>query len=353
MTTLRRLAAAVALAVVAALALPGAAQAAGFQFWGFYHLVDGEWGFAAEGAGTTVPDDGGVDGWRFAVSAEDEVRTPRAVLEFDEICAQTPAQDGMKRVGVVIDPGRDVDAPEGETPPEPGAHCVVAAEDATSEQVLATVVDVRTEAGMICGVDGFPATECAAEVADPTDEQLAPDEEIDIPVAAPADPAPTEEEPTEDNGTEEEPTEGNGTEDEATEENATEDEATEDNGTDDNTTEENATDDATEENGSEENATEADGTEDDGTGENATDNATDENSTEDPAEENSDEESSGLPGWVWLVGVLVLVAILLGLSAAARNRRLEQAGAAGTDEDFTDRGTDEFPHDPPYGPGDR
>lgn len=343
MTAVRRLAAAVVLAVVAALSLPGAAQAAGYQFWGFYHLTDSEWGFAAEGAATVVPEDGGVDGWRFAVSADDEIRTPRAVLEFDEICGATPAQDGMKRIGVVIDPGRAVDAPEGSTPPDPGAHCVVAAEDATSVQVLAEVVDVRTDdVGMICGVDGFPADGCSAEVADPTEEQLAPDEQIDIPVAAPTDPAPTEEEPTAD-----EPTEENGTGDgEATED------GTGENGAEDETTDDGATEDETTDNGAEENGTEDDtATEDETTDNGAENDATEDETTDNGAGEDGTEDDAGLPGWVWLVGVVVLVAILLGLSAAARNRRLEQAGAIDSEEDTGPDGLGG--EDPRYGPRDQ
>src|SRR5690606_41548675 len=81
MTRIYRLAAALALALATALVAPLAAHAAGFQFWGYYQLIDGEWGFATEGAGTTVPEDGSADGYRFPVSAGAAVRAPSHVLE--------------------------------------------------------------------------------------------------------------------------------------------------------------------------------------------------------------------------------------------------------------------------------
>lgn len=312
MTRLRRLAAALSLAVVAALLAPGAAHAVGYQFWGFFVLTEDEWGFASEGAGTFVPDDGSVNGYRFAISADDDVRVPRATLTFEEICADTPAEDGSKRIGVVVDPGRDVDAPEGETPFEPGAQCVVADTGATSQEVLEIAAqDLRTAAsGLICGIGGYPsAGGCGDEVAEPTPEQLAPDEEIEILVVAAGEPiiaAPgedgaeeTTEEPT---ATEEEPTDAEETTDAATDETATDDpttdEATET--TEDATTEE--TTDATDE---------------------ATGEASDQPTTDDAADD--DDTSGGVPPWVWIAGVVVLVGVLAWAATAARNRRVEDA----------------------------
>lgn len=184
-----RLACALALALVTSLVVPIAAHAVGYQYWGFYTLVDGEWGTAAMGPDATVPIDGGVDGYRFAVSAGDTPRLPRAVLSFEDICADTPAQDGMKRVGLVIDPGRPADAPQDATPPQPGAQCVVAEQDATSQQVLTQAVgDLRlNDTGLVCAIAGYPQEGCADEVAEPSPEALAADEPVEIPIAAAAD----------------------------------------------------------------------------------------------------------------------------------------------------------------------
>ena len=311
MTRIYRLAAAFALALATALVAPLAAHAAGFQFWGYYQLIDGEWGFATEGAGTTVPEDGSVDGYRFAVSAGDDVRVPRDVLEFDDICAETPAEGDMKRVGLVIDPGRDADAPEGATPPEPAAQCVVAEQDATSQEILVQAVeDLRTnDSGLICGIAGYPEEGCGEPVAEPTEEQLAEDEPIEIPVAAPGTDIGDVMNPTEEPTATEEPTEEATTTDEATEE-----------------------------------ATEEASTAEETTGDEA---ATEEATTEDEPDEAADEESTdesdeGIPPWAWVVGVVLLLALLGWAASAARNRRLD----AYSDDRYP--GDDTYPRDDRY-----
>lgn len=338
MTRLRRLAAALSLAVIAALVLPGTAHAVGYQFWGFYQLTDDQWGFASEGAGTLVPPDGTVDGYRFAVSANDDVRVPRAVLTFEDICADSPAEDGLKRIGVVVDPGRDVDAPEGEAPFTPGAQCVLADPDATSQEVLELAAqELRIgDSGLICGIGGFPAAGgCGDEVAEPTPEQLAPDEDVEVPVVAAGEPIivpaggdgagqatdaptttgePTGEDttdaPTDDAGTQE-PTDGapgatTGTDGDATDPST-----------------EQPTDQAT-----------------DGATDEATDGATDEDPAELPADEaGEDEDAGGVPAWVWIAGALALVGVLAWVATSARNRRLEDAVSGADLPDAGDPGT--------------
>ena len=319
MTRIYRLAAALALALATALVAPLAAHAAGFQFWGYYQLIDGEWGFATEGAGTTVPEDGSVDGYRFAVSAGDDVRVPRDVLEFDEVCAETPAEDGMKRVGLVLDPGRDVDAPEGVTPPQPAATCVLAEPDATSQEILVQVVeDLRTDdSGLICGIAGYPEEGCGEPVPEPTEEQLAEDEPIEIAIAAPGTDIGDVMNPTEEPTATEEPTEEATTTDEATEE-ATEEATT----SEETTSDETATEEATTE---------------------------DEAIDEEPAdEESTDESDEGIPPWAWVVGVVLLLGLLAWAASAARNRRLDAAGDGYEDDPY--RG-DQYPDD--RYPGDR
>lgn len=304
MTVVRRTAA-LAAALVAALIAPLSAHAVGYQFWGYYLLADDEWSLATEGMGTTVPEDGSVHGLRYAVSSGEDVRAPRDTLTFEEVCADVEAEDGSKRVALVIDTGRNVDAPDGETPPGAGAQCVMADEDATTLDVVDLAVeDVRTdEDGMLCGLAGFPATGCSQEVAEPTPEQLAQDEPIEIPVvpvgepilAAPApepSPEPTEEPTDEATG---EPTA------EPTEEPT--EETTEGAGT--------TTDEATEP---------AEETTDGSEG--------DEEETQSPPAETPEEadeqndSADGIPAWAWAVGILVLLGILAFAAASARNRRL-------------------------------
>jgi hypothetical protein len=156
------------------------AQAADYRFWGFYQLTNGAWAFAQKGPDQTAPTDGSVDGWRFAVSGADSSRFPRDVLTFDEICSSTPAQAGKKRVGLVIDFGRAADSADGATPPEPKALCAVVPEAATSVDVLKTAGEIRSEKGLVCGVVGYPATDCGGEVAQVSAEAKAADAPVQI-----------------------------------------------------------------------------------------------------------------------------------------------------------------------------
>jgi hypothetical protein len=180
---LRVVLAAVIAACLSALTI-APAHAAAYRYWGFYQLSDGAWTFAQKGPDQTAPEDGSVDGWRFAVADEASTRYPRAVLTFDEICGTTPAEAGKKRVGLVVDFGRPADAADGATPPEPKALCAVVATDATSAVVLAEAGDVRTEKGLVCGVDGYPTSDCGGAVKEVSPEAKAADQPVTI--AAPA-----------------------------------------------------------------------------------------------------------------------------------------------------------------------
>lgn len=158
----------------------GPADAASYRFWGYYQLTGDTWAFAQKGSDQTVPKDGSVDGWRFAVSDPSASRFPRAVLTFDQICGATPAEDGKKRVGVVVDFGRAADSPGGATPPEPEAVCAVLPPDATSTEALKAAGELRVEKGLVCAVAGYPATGCGGEVGKVSPEAQAPDEAVTI-----------------------------------------------------------------------------------------------------------------------------------------------------------------------------
>ncbi|GAA2151970.1 hypothetical protein FHX52_0636 [Humibacillus xanthopallidus] len=181
------------LRVVLSLLLAGAfaaltiapAQAASYRFWGFYQLSNGAWAFAQKGSDQTVPADGSVEGWRFAVGDEQSTRFPRAVLTFDQLCGATPAAAGQKRVGLVVDYGRPADSADTTTPPAPTALCASVPTDATSTDVLAKAGALRTEKGLVCAVSGYPATDCGGEVKEVSAEAKAADAPVTI--AAPAD----------------------------------------------------------------------------------------------------------------------------------------------------------------------
>lgn len=155
--------------------LAGAASAEdGYRFWGYYHLTDAEWVSSNKGAASIEPEDGQVEGFHFAVAGATPTRPPRVDTSFDEICGATEADNGEKRVGIVIDYGSEQEAPEGEQPPAPEGVCAVVPEKFSTQQALDSVAELRLDdSGLLCGINEYPATGCgdAVKNADiPTDE---------------------------------------------------------------------------------------------------------------------------------------------------------------------------------------
>ena len=156
-------------AVLACLfAMPAARAETAYRYWSYWTASDGAWSFATMGPATSVPADGAVEGWRFVVTSEqgtaDDAPTTPAASAFDDACGSTAPQDGRKRVAVIVDFGLPADAPAGERQPVGVAECVVADQGASGFELLSSVADVRTENGLVCGIDSYPLTECAAVV---------------------------------------------------------------------------------------------------------------------------------------------------------------------------------------------
>lgn len=147
---------------------PAASAESAYRYWTYWTVTDSAWAFSHQGAGTSIPADGSVEGWHFAVSgsAADAKARPGvdASTAFADICGGQVEQPGRKRVALVIDPGPAGIAPDGEAPGAPVRTCVVADTDATGYEILRSQVPVRVEGGLVCGVDGYPAHECAPVV---------------------------------------------------------------------------------------------------------------------------------------------------------------------------------------------
>lgn len=166
--TVRSVATVVAALLTVAIATPAHAETA-YRYWSYWLVQDGRWVFAQEGPATRLPADGTVEAWRFAISTQsgDPALAPSlsAMSAFDEVCEQTTATEGSKRIAVIVDFGTSADAPGGATPPAPVASCATVDADATSMQALSSAFDLRIEDGLVCGIDGYPATGCA-EIVD-------------------------------------------------------------------------------------------------------------------------------------------------------------------------------------------
>lgn len=175
--------------------IPGHASAgAAYRYWAFYVAHGSSWQYSQRGPASEYPVDGEVQGWRFAVQADaTNGLLPRAAPDFAKLCASTPARAGELRVGVVVDFGVATEAPAHERPPAavvPG--CVYVHDGDTGANVLAAAAAVRigtgSDAGLVCGIDGYPKTECAVAATThappPTTSPAIPTRSTDSPTTA-------------------------------------------------------------------------------------------------------------------------------------------------------------------------
>ncbi|MFI7399636.1 SCO2322 family protein [Streptomyces sp. NPDC049541] len=146
----------------------GQAQAAGYRYWSFWDYDAGHWTYATRGPATARPSDGAVQGFRFSVSEDSgDSAKPRGAVSFPAICARTPAQEGKKRVALVLDFGTAADAPSGETPPARRTVCARVSADGTTADALAAVAKpLRYDTNaLLCAIAGYPEKGCGEQVS--------------------------------------------------------------------------------------------------------------------------------------------------------------------------------------------
>lgn len=156
--------------VVAPASVEAATTTYGYRYWSYWTGSGANWKYASVGPSDRVPADRGVDGWRFVISASPVPSAlPRKSAAYDTLCpkAATPPS-GKKRVAIVIDSGVQTDAPTGETPPALKVLCLVVGSTEDSATILSAAATVRSKDGLVCGINGYPKTECAPRVPIPT-----------------------------------------------------------------------------------------------------------------------------------------------------------------------------------------
>ncbi|WP_033306069.1 SCO2322 family protein [Streptomyces iakyrus] len=154
----------------------GQAQAAGYRYWSFWERDAGRWVYATQGPSLARPSDGDVQGFRFAVSEDSASAVrPRGTADFATICAKTPAQEGRKRVALVIDFGTASDAPGGASPPAARTACARVSPDATTAEALAAVAKpLRYDTNaLLCAISGYPEKGCGEQVSEEQRERPA------------------------------------------------------------------------------------------------------------------------------------------------------------------------------------
>lgn len=147
--------------------------AKGYRYWGYFQAPAGftTWTAAMTGPSVGVKD-GDVEGWTFVFSNNDiPAVSPMMEPDFATLCGETSETAGKIRVGLVVDFGAANIAPTGETPREFFSDCVVVPQGSIGLDVLKAALDVRAgDSGLICGIAGYPAEECGAEIDAPAEE---------------------------------------------------------------------------------------------------------------------------------------------------------------------------------------
>ena len=141
--------------------------AKGYRYWGYFQAAPGatSWTAAMTGPSTKL-DEGAVEGWSFSASNDVVPATaPSDEADFATLCADTPQAAGKIRVGLVINFGPEAIAPNNEMPPNTILTCALVKKGATGVDVLNTTVTVRNDkSGLLCGIEGYPKSECGPEI---------------------------------------------------------------------------------------------------------------------------------------------------------------------------------------------
>lgn len=156
--------------LLSTLAIPSHATTKGYRYWGYFQAAPSasSWTMAMTGPTTNVKD-GSVEGWVHTFSNDTvDAYPPRLAPDFEELCKKVKPLADRKRIGVVVDFGIAAIRPRGETIPRRITTCVQVDLKATGAEVLAAAGKIRAaSSGFICGINGYPAKECSAEISTP------------------------------------------------------------------------------------------------------------------------------------------------------------------------------------------
>jgi len=162
------------LILTSSISISSSNAATGYRYWGYFQAQGGATSWTAAMTGPSVEvKDGDVEGWTFVFSNNDiPAIAPMMDPDFATLCDGIPETAGKVRVGLVVDFGDANIAPSGETPMEFFSDCVVVPTGSVGLDVLKSVLDVRAgDSGLICGIAGYPAQECGAEIEAPTAQE--------------------------------------------------------------------------------------------------------------------------------------------------------------------------------------
>lgn len=157
-------------AILTSLLVPAQGASKGYRYWGYFQAApnSNSWTMAMTGPTTNVKD-GSVEGWVHTFSNDSiDAYQPRTTPNFERLCRKVKPVANMKRIGIIVDFGTAAIRPRGESIPKRISTCVQIESNATGAEVLAAAAKIRAaSSGFICGINGYPAKECSAEIATP------------------------------------------------------------------------------------------------------------------------------------------------------------------------------------------
>jgi hypothetical protein len=127
------------------------AQATAYRYWNFWTQDGDTWSYSPVGPASTNPTEGSAQAWRFDASSPQVAGLAPAdspIAAFEIACADVSPIVGIKRVAIVID------------------YCAEGPLAANGYDLLKSILALRTDNGFICGISGYPLSECATPVTD-------------------------------------------------------------------------------------------------------------------------------------------------------------------------------------------
>ena len=157
------------------------AHAAAYRYWGFYQLTDGAWAFAQKGSDQTVPADGRVDGWRFAVADDSLDPLPARRPDLRRRSAARPLPRPARSGSASSSTSGARPMPPTARPRPSRRRCAPSSPRTPRARPCSPRRgDVRTEKGLVCGVAGYPASDCGGAVKEVSAEAKAADKPVTI-----------------------------------------------------------------------------------------------------------------------------------------------------------------------------
>lgn len=150
--------------------VPAQGASKGYRYWGYFQASPNSntWAMSMTGPTTNVKD-GSVEGWVHTFSNDSvDAYQPRVTPDFEKLCKKVKPVANKKRIGIIVDFGTAAIRPRGESIPKRITTCVQVDLAATGAEALAAAAKIRAaSSGFICGINGYPARECSAEISTP------------------------------------------------------------------------------------------------------------------------------------------------------------------------------------------